>query len=515
MRRWREPEGKARRRRLPRPYPEPRGKRRALARIRRAAARAEAAATDGGDPGAGFPEARAAVPDVWAGASVSETVAALLFESIEEVAAARERCSKDPSRDFTRVRKLPLEMVLATLVCWAQDTVGADLYGLMGWEASTPTASAFRQQWAKLSDEAMPLLMRTFMGKFAALPYLGRYRLLAADGTGLRVPETGEEATRVRSNQGAAYHDELHPTCSYDPVRHTYEDVVFQGAKKSNEPAALCELVDRAYAGRSPDGSPLRALWVADRNYFTMNVACHMAEAGAAFVIRATDDRVFSFLGYEPVGEFDVTATRYLTRSWSVRGRSRPRDGHLYRVVRSRTPLDVLAPGKAGEYAITLRVVRVAVRPGDGGADSGDRWMNLVTNLPADEFPPALLEQTYLYRWREETSYLHLKHTIGARLQHTRDYSMLCQEVLGRMVLYNACSLGTSGVPRPRTGSGPDGGGRATDVTMAFKSMMALLRGEDADVEGVAARHTHATGDARRNPRRKRAPRPVCFKYRC
>ena len=52
-------------------------------------------------------------------------------------------------------------------------------------------------------------------------------------------------------------------------MRHTFEDLVFQGAKKSNEPAALCRLVDRLWPGKTPDGKLLRALWVADRNYFT------------------------------------------------------------------------------------------------------------------------------------------------------------------------------------------------------------------------------------------------------
>ena len=58
---------------------------------------------------------------------------------------------------------------------------------------------------------------------------------------------------------------------------------------------------------------------------------------------------------------------------------------------------------------------------------------------------------------------------------------------------------------------------RATDVTTAFMAMMALLRGkdDDVDVEGVAARCTHAVEEGRSSPRKRRACRPVCFKYRC
>ena len=186
-------------------------------------------------------------------------------------------------------------------------------------------------------------------------------------------------------------------------MRHVFEDVVFQGAKKSNEPRALCELVDRARPAKTALGAALRDLWLADRNYCTFNVLAHLAGSGSGFILRAKDDWVARFLGYEPEGEFDVTATRYLTRSTSPKARSRPGDGHLYRELDSDQPFDALPRGSRGEYAMTLRIVRVSLRPGEDGdpAVEGDpgRWMNLVTNIPRDEFPPRLLEQTYRMRW--------------------------------------------------------------------------------------------------------------------
>lgn len=459
-----------------------------------------------------YPAARAAIPEVPEGARVSETVASLLFESIAEVAGDRALCARDPSRDFTRRREIGPEVLLAVLVCWRQRSMSAELHDAFGWNGTAPSSSAFVRQWKKLSDRALPELLRRFNGRFGAVPYLGRFRLLAADGTGIRVPATGDARTRVRSNQGSAEHDELHPTCAYDVMRHTFEDVVFQGAKKSNEPAALCMLVDRmrpAYDGR---GARLRDLWVADRNYCSFNVLAHMAEAGAAFVVRANDERATRLLGYEPTGAFDATVTRFLTRSESVSGRSRPRDGHLYRVVDSRQPLDVLPPRSRDEYPLTLRVIRAEIDPADDPNPDGGGHMYLVTNLPADEFPAELVVQTYLLRWSEETAYLHLKHVIGARVQHTRDYDRLCQEVLGRLILFNVCSLGTTGVPIPEPGPKHE---RATDVKSAFEAMSELLRHGEADVEEAAERHTHPVETGRSNPRRKRAARPTCFTFRC
>lgn len=332
---------------------------------------------------------------------VSEMVRAELFESIEEVAADhRELCARNPLKDYTRSRLITLDRLLAILVTRAEDTIGGELMDSFGWDGEAPSPSAFVQQWQKLSDEAMPLLMRTFLRRFEPVAFRGRYRLLAADGTGIRVPETGDEGTSVRSNQSAAHHDELHPTCAYDVLMHTFTDAVFQGAKRANEPLALCQLVDRTYPGRTAEGAVLCALWLADRNYCTFNVICHMLEAGARFCVRAKDEWAERFLGYVPEGEFDVTATRYVTRSRSRDGRSRPKDDHLYRVVDSRQPLDVLAPGSMGEYALGLRVVRVSIgRADDGDPDRGDRWLNLVTNLPRSEFDARELRDLYALRW--------------------------------------------------------------------------------------------------------------------
>lgn len=299
----------------PRPAPLPKGRHRlATRREQRRAAERELQRTaerDGwrvvGERKLGylFPDGIAAVPMSGWTDLVSEAVAGHLFDAIAQVAAERERCARDPERDLARARTITLEMLLSVLVCWGQSTIASEMHDSFEWNGKAPSSSAFCQQWKKLSDEAMPLLLRTFLARFLVVPYLGTCRLLAYGRTGMRVPETGEESTRVRSNQSDAHHDELHPTCEYDILRHTFEDVVFQGAKKSNEPAALCQLVDRTFPGLGPDGTPLRALWVADRNYLASDVVCHMEESDSALVIRANDERAVRFLGYEPEGDLD------------------------------------------------------------------------------------------------------------------------------------------------------------------------------------------------------------------
>ena len=96
----------------------------------------------------------------------------------------------------------------------------------------------------------------------------------------------------------------------------------------------------------------------------------------------------------------------------------------------------------------------------------------------------------------------------------TRDYGRAMQEAWGRLVLYDACSLGTAGVPDPPSGPKHE---RATDRSDAFKAFMDMLRCRVRrvahDVEAHAARRSHSVRGGRCRPRRRRPkshPRSCC-----
>lgn len=437
---------------------------------------------------------------------VSERVARLLLRCIGSLAARPEECARAPGRDFTRDRKLGLARLLLLLVTWGRDCSYAELCDLAGWDGEAPSAAALTQQWAKLNDRAMPMLLRSFLSLFEPVPFMGRYRLLAADGTAWPVlPGTGGDRCRVANGRGGGHHWEVHATCAFDLVRRTFEDAVCRGGAERDEPGALCELVDRLFCGRG-----LVPLWLADRGFCSWNVICHMLEAGASFCIRASDAWVRSLFGDElPAGEFDVRVRHCLVRTWSPAARTLPEHPGLYSVLRPGRRLDVLPVGSRSEHWLEVRVVRVARPAGDADPDGGDRWLTLVTDLPAGELGAAALAGLYAMRWGEETAFAHLKHAVGLDAPRTRDYARAVQEMVGRLVLYDACSLGASGVPGPRPGRRHP---RATDRTAAFKAFLRMLRSlvrrAAFDVEACAARMSHSVREGRSSPRRPRTKSP-------
>lgn len=436
---------------------------------------------------------------------VSERVARALAEAVGRVAADREACARDPARDFLRERKLGLLRLLLLLVTWGQDTVGGELAAMCGWDGEAPSPSALTQQWKKLSDSAMPRLLRTFLSMFEPAPYMGRYWLLAADGTEMQLlPGTGGDGCRVSNGRGGGCHWEMHATCAFDVVRRVFVDAVFQGGAEEDEPGALAELAGRL---RAPRG--LVPLWVADRGFCGWNALERLQASGARFCLRATDSWAEGALGWAPPGEFDVEVLRFLARTRRAGGRSRPREPWLYRVLYADRRLDALPPRSPGEVALRLRLVRLRLPGRDGDGARGDRWLNLVTNVPASELDAAGLAGLYALRWGEETGFALLKNTVGMRDPRTRDWSRAVQEVWGRLVLCDACSLGVAGVPEPAPGPAH---ARATDRSDAFKAFMAMLRGmvrrAAFDVEAYAARRSHSVRPGRSHPRRKRPKSP-------
>lgn len=428
-----------------------------------------------------------------------EDVARTLLRCVERLAARPEECARSPGRDFVRNRRLGLARLLLLLVCWGRDSAYAELAELCGWDGEAPSGPALTQQWAKLNDLAMPALLRAFLSCFEPRAFMGRYRLYAVDGTEWQLlPGTGGDACRVGNGKGGGHHSELHATCLFDVLRRTFEDMECQGGAEEDEPGALCALVDRLRPGRG-----LRALVLADRNFCTWNVLGHLLGAGASFCLRAKDGWAERLAGPDvpPDAEFDLVVERCVMRTSRRSARSRPHMPLLYRTMRAAGRFDALAPGSDGEWWCRLRVVRT--RLPEGG------WLNLVTDLPRSEFSVSDLAELYSRRWSQETGFLHLKHAVGLDAPRTRDYARAVQELWGRLVLYDACSLGTSGVPEPAPGPKRL---RATDRAAAFKAFLRMLRdlvrARRLDVAAFAARHSHSVRPGRSHERRKRPKSP-------
>jgi len=124
--------------------------------------------------------------------------------------------------------------------------------------------------------------------------------------------------------------------------------------------------------------------------------------------------------------EFDVSVSLVIVRRQSKK-LSVP-DGYV-RFVNKDTSFDFLEYGSDGFFVLPLRVVRFKLPSGEYEA--------LVTNLPVDDFSPDELKNLYFRRWGIETSFRHLKYTIGLSKFHAKKASFVTQEIWARLISYN------------------------------------------------------------------------------
>ena len=84
----------------------------------------------------------------------------LLLDDVRNLASYPELVSKNPGRDFTRPKKLPLEDILRFPIFMKQDSTGSELLAYFGNDVDTaPTLSAYIQQREKLLPDTFRKLL--------------------------------------------------------------------------------------------------------------------------------------------------------------------------------------------------------------------------------------------------------------------------------------------------------------------------------------------------------------------
>ena len=111
-----------------------------------------------------------------------------LIENLEELSRSRQLFLKNPTKDFTRKRRISFIDTVSLLLSMEGKSTGNEVLDYFHCSPDAPTASALRQQRDKILPEAFEFLFRDFTN--ACTGDGGQYkghRLLAVDGTDLSV----------------------------------------------------------------------------------------------------------------------------------------------------------------------------------------------------------------------------------------------------------------------------------------------------------------------------------------
>ena len=172
--------------------------------------------------------------------------------------------AKNPEKDFSRTRKLPLESLVRFMLSSYTESVPKELLKFFRYDAHAPSASAFVQQRSKLKPEIFADLLYKLIHSFPQQDLYKGYRLLAADGSDIHYPTNPSEPENYFPVINGKGYNLLHLNALYDIRSGIYTDAVFQTRRSEHETIAVEEMVDRS--------DITKAIVIMDRGYESYNV---------------------------------------------------------------------------------------------------------------------------------------------------------------------------------------------------------------------------------------------------
>ncbi len=319
----------------------------------------------------------------------------------------------NPKKDFTHDRKLSFSFTVRTILSFGGGTPTNELLKINRFAPDTPTPSAFVQRRNKISPEAFSTLFSMINDAFDQdLRHKG-YRLMAVDGSHVHVPTCpGDPDAYVKCKENERPHNEFHLNAMFDILRGVYVDAVVQKHRTQNEDKAMVEMIECARFAK--------ALVICDRGYESYNNMAHLQENGWKYIIRIKEPGghgIADGLVLPDHAEFDLRVNLSLTRRKNKETKELLKDRNRCRYVPNKVNPDYLSTEfKCGDpvqfFALNFRIVRVRLSEGHDEL--------LATNLSEEEFPKEELKELYAMRWGIETSFRHLKYTVGMLGFHSR-----------------------------------------------------------------------------------------------
>ena len=358
-----------------------------------------------------------------------EIIFAHLEAAINHVADNIRAFVKNPDGDFTRNGKIPIKKLLSFLVYQGSNSLRNELNAAYSFSADRPSASAFVQKRAKLKSEGVEEMFRQFSRSLYNHLPSEKYRLIADDGSTLSFlsnPKLAQEEYHTRQGNSEKGCYGVHISAFYDLDTNLYTDAVIQPVALKDEYATFAMMVDRY-----PVRKDCPAIFIVDRGICSYNNMAHVIEKGQFFLFRAKDidsKGLLHNIEFPDTEEFDTTVKLILYRKQTKENKRLLPDGN-HRFIGKDTSFHFLAPGAPGFYALSFRVVRFKLSDGSFEA--------LVTNLPTDSFSVEKLKELYDRRWGIETSFRHLKYSVGMIKLHASKPDFVCQEVWARLIAYN------------------------------------------------------------------------------
>lgn len=354
---------------------------------------------------------------------------------VNDLSTNRTNYIKKP-HDHSRKRKLSFGDIINIILQMSGGSINHELLNFFNCAENTPTSASFVQQRSKILPEAFESLFHSFIEiTNQGITYKG-FRLFAVDGSDLHIPTNKDDPDSYfpRINDQRPY-NLLHLNALFDICQGTYIDSVVQRSRVSNENQALIEMIDRHQTS-----DPV--IVIADRGYESYNALAHIQEKGWKFLFRIKDASskggIAEGLDLPDENEFDFFIDLHLTAGRTKEHWQLYKNKNSYKRISHPEKFDYfVAPDGTRDiyklYHLPFRIIKIQLED--------NVFETIITNLPASSFSKDDIKQLYSMRWGIETSFRHLKYTLGLLNFHARKTDLVFQEIYAHLIMYNFVSL--------------------------------------------------------------------------
>lgn len=296
-----------------------------------------------------------------------------------------------------------------------------------GYSEDTVSVSAFVQQRNKIKPDTLKHIFQAMISQCDNHVLYNGYRLLAIDGSDLRLPSDKRESfSYIQNDEITKGYNLLHLDALYDVLQHVYIDASIQSKIGMNEHKAFVSMIDDSSISD-------RVILIADRGYESFNNIAHCQEKNWNYIVRSKESYGIKF--NTPSSEtFDIDQLITLTRRQTKHTKNLiQKEPNRYRWIQPHTTFDYLKPKEDKLYDLSIRIVRFEI--------SDSVYETLYTNLPREEFPVDVLKELYHLRWGIETAFKELKYNVGLASVHSKKTALVFQEIYAKLIMYNFSAL--------------------------------------------------------------------------
>lgn len=352
----------------------------------------------------------------------AEEAKQILNSIIDSISQKPGNLVKNPGKDFTRDRKLPLKTMLRIMIGMQGGSLKRELFD---YDPSIDvTASAFVQQRDKILPGMFEYIFREHAARMPVGQMYRGYRLFAVDGSDITIATNEDSDTYVLCSKDQGY-NAFHLNSFYDILNKQFVDAVIHPKQKTGETKAAAVM-----AKRLPPGS--KYILIGDRGYASLNLleTIHRLD-NVDYLIRIRNEWLTNTRAL-PMAELDTDI------SFELRTTQRNEDKALVKTGQVKWISGKSIKGKKKKFEqwefeacvpMNLRIVRFKITEAE--------YETIVTSLDRKQFPLNEIKRLYRMRWQIETSFRELKYAIGLINIHTKKEPSALQEIYARLIMYN------------------------------------------------------------------------------